>query len=54
MIVKWVFFGYFGAVLLMILATHGSIANDKAASNEVVIDNLRFRPDKLTVLAGTR
>jgi hypothetical protein len=48
------FIGYSGAVLLIILAIHASIANDKAASNEVVIDNLRFRPDKLTVLAGTR
>lgn len=53
MIVKWVFFGYFGAVLLMILATHGSIANDKATSNEVVIDRFSFRPDKLKVSVGT-
>ena len=53
MIVKRVFFGYFGAVLLMILATHGSIANDKATSNEVVIDRFSFRPDRLKVSVGT-
>jgi plastocyanin len=50
---KRMFFGYFGAVLLMILAIHGSIANDKAAANEVVLDNFSFRPDKLTVPVGT-
>jgi len=37
----------------MMLAIHGSIANEKAASNEVVIDNFSFRPDKLTVAVGT-
>ena len=49
---KRLFFGYFGAVLLMIVAVR-SIANDKMATNEVVIDNFSFRPDKLTVPAGT-
>jgi len=53
MIVKRVFFGYVGAVLLMLLVIRGSVANDKALSNEVVIDNFNYRPDKLTVAVGT-
>jgi plastocyanin len=50
---KRIFFSYFGAGLLIILAIYGSIANDKAATNEVVIDRFSFRPDKLTVPVGT-
>ena len=49
---KRTFFGYSGAIVLMIVAIHGSIASGKVMSNEVVIDNFSFRPDKLTVHVG--
>jgi plastocyanin len=49
---KRMFFGYSVVVLLIILAIHGSVANDKVMSNEVAIDNFSFRPDKLTVPVG--
>ena len=47
---KRLLFVYVGAALL---AIHATVANDKAASNEVTIDNFSYHPDTLTVATGT-
>jgi len=41
------------AVLLMVLAAHGVVARQKAAANQVAIDNYSFSPQTLTVPVGT-
>lgn len=45
-------FGCAGAVLLVVLSIHASIAGEKAAFYEVTIDNFTFRSDSPTVPAG--
>jgi plastocyanin len=45
--------GYAGAIVLMVLAIHTSIAAEKRAPNEVAIDNFSFIPQTLTVPVGT-
>ena len=45
--------GYTGAIALMVLAIHTSIAREKQAPNEVAIDNFSFLPQTLTVPVGT-
>ena len=44
---------YTGAIALMVLAIHTSIAREKPAPNQVTIDNFRFTPQTLTVPVGT-
>src|SRR6266478_464351 len=43
-----------GAVLLMLPASQVSTAGEKAAPNEVTIDNFSFLPQTLTVPVGTK
>lgn len=45
--------GYVGAIALMVLAIHTSIAGEKPAPNVVTIDNFSFLPQTLIVHAGT-
>jgi len=52
--VKRVFLGYAGAIALMVLAIHASIASEKPATNVVTIDNFSFLPQTLTVPVGTK
>jgi amicyanin len=51
--VKRIHLGYAGAIALMLLAIHTSIAGEKAAPHEVAIDNFSFMPQTLTVPVGT-
>jgi amicyanin len=51
--VKKIVLGYTGAIALMVLAIHTSIAREKPAPNEVTIDNFSFQPQTLTVPVGT-
>ncbi len=51
---KRIFLGYAGAIALMVLAIHTSIAREKQASNEVMIDNFSYQPQTLTVPVGTK
>ena len=46
--------GCAGAIALLLLVTHASIASERAATSEVLIDNFSFRPQTLTVAVGTR
>jgi plastocyanin len=50
---KKILLGYAGAIALMVLAIHTSIAREKPAANEVTIDNFSFLPRTLTVPVGT-
>lgn len=50
---KKILLGYTGAIALMVLAIHTSIAREKQAPNEVAIDNFSFIPQTLTVPVGT-
>jgi len=50
---KKIRFGYVGAIALMLLATHATAAGNKGV-NEVTIDNFSFKPQTLTVAAGTK
>ena len=43
-----------GAVLLMLPASQVSTAGERAAPNEVTIDNFSFLPQTLTVPVGTK
>ena len=40
------------AVLLLLLAVHGSVAVVKPMANEVTIDNFSYKPQTLTVSVG--
>jgi plastocyanin len=51
--VKRIHLGYAGAIVLMVLAIHTSIAGEKPAPHEVAIDNFSFMPQTLTVPVGT-
>jgi amicyanin len=51
--VNKILFGYTGAIALMVLASHTSIAGEKLATNEVIIDNFSYKPQTLTVPVGT-
>jgi amicyanin len=51
--VKRELFGYAGAIALMLLAIHTSIARENAVANEVTIDNFSYKPQTLTVPVGT-
>lgn len=53
---KRILFGYAGAVLFMLLAIHGSLADDqqKPDPHQVAIDNFSFIPQTLTVPVGTK
>ena len=46
--------GYAGAIALMVLAIHTSVAREKQAPNEITIDNFSFLPQTLTVPVGTK
>ena len=46
--------GYAGAIALMVLTIHTSIAREKPAPNEITIDNFSFLPQTLTVPVGTK
>ena len=50
---KRILLGYAGAIALMVLAIHTTIAREKLAPNEVTIDNFSFMPQTLTVPVGT-
>jgi amicyanin len=50
---KRILLGYAGAIALMVLAIHASIAGEKPATNVVAIDNFSFLPQTLTVPVGT-
>lgn len=47
-------FGCAVAVGWMLFVTLATTASDRAAANEVTIDNFSFRPQTLTVAAGTK
>jgi plastocyanin len=51
---KRIILGYAGAITLMVLAIHTSIASEKQATNVVTIDNFSFLPQTLTVPVGTQ
>jgi plastocyanin len=50
---KRLLLGCAGAITLIVLAIHTSGARDKAAPNEVTIDNFSFIPQTLAVPVGT-
>lgn len=50
-----IFFGYTGAIALMLLVIHVAVAHEKkAAAYEVTIDNFNFTPPTLAVPVGAR
>jgi len=51
---KQTLYSLVGAVLLTVPAMQVSIAGEKAAPNEVTIDNFSFLPQTLTVPVGTK
>jgi plastocyanin len=50
---KRILLGYAGAIALMLLAIHASIAGEKPAPNVVTFDNFSFLPRTFTVSVGT-
>jgi plastocyanin len=51
---KRTFFGCAGAVLLIFMTSHVSIAAENTSTNVVTIDNFNFKPQTLTVPVGTK
>jgi amicyanin len=45
--------GCAGAIALLVLAIHTSLAREKPAPNEVTIDNFSYQPQTLIVPVGT-